>query len=411
MSASAPSLLSLVDNFSGEDECYALEDFLMCIEAAASFKPDITDAQLRAIIILKLRGTAREVLCAQPELTEGTSEALIKALRDRFEPLIDRYSAQQKFSSCIQLPGESVIEYYFRLLLAAENYAATRPAPTEDLKEAIKALTKIELLDQFMHGINCKLRQFVRFQTPADIETALSFARKEELYVSLEKSKTPASINSVTAQTDNSSSFQQQTPCHGHQALCRADAQPMSSAHSDSKTCPHKLAVVAPNLADVKGQAFYVKIFDQNDYLTFLIDSASKVCVIKRSCVNHLTPLADEKVYSIGVNQIPVIGYSKVTCGKGRHIVTYNFLVADDRLRLCCDGVIGSDWLTKHSCIVDLKKKRLIVPNKFTAALLPVAMKTPIYQLGKLTWNSQICNWDYGANLRSPVSTHYCMGI
>lgn len=180
------------------DDSSALDDFLISINSAAALL-QLTDDQLRSVIILKLRGPARQILRGRPSLASGTSAELIAALTAHFRPPIDRYSACTKFRECTQLPTETVSEYLTRLRELAIRYLNSRPPPPEAHQEAILAQMEDEILHIFLRGLDPRFRKFVQLQGPKTVDTALSLAQQEELEV---QSTEPASkITTAAVQT------------------------------------------------------------------------------------------------------------------------------------------------------------------------------------------------------------------
>ena len=106
-------------------------------------------------------------------------------------------------------------------------------------------------------------------------------------------------------------------------------------------------------------------LHDANSNKTFLIDTGAEVSVVPATeQERQKAPLEKELVAANG-SRIRCYGEKKVRFHIGARTYAWNFLVADVKRAL-----IGADFLTHSSLMVDLRNKQMVHPDDLNATPL-----------------------------------------
>lgn len=230
------SQISLIPCFSGEDDT-TIDTFLDRIRIVSHFS-QWSESQTLGAARLRLSGTAAEFAEYNPHVTDSY-ENFSKYMKERFTPKISKISLEKMFSSCIQMPMESVCDYSTRLRGCARKLRSSFNEPNSDV---IKRMMDERLLTQFMAGLRVEIGRFVSVRNPRNMLEAEEFARLEEAntrnYASLNKEinsllhptgDRPASYLYGLSSTPFSPPAQPNYFCHSNaQHFCHHAADPTS---------------------------------------------------------------------------------------------------------------------------------------------------------------------------------------
>lgn len=110
--------------------------------------------------------------------------------------------------------------------------------------------------------------------------------------------------------------------------------------------------------------------------LHILIDTEAEISILKLSSINNLQiinrsdtifmrGITTEKQQSLGSIKIPII-FHHLSIEHTFHIVSNDF-------PLTCNGILGKDFMKKHGCCIDYKKRTFTVqPEKFPSATIDI---------------------------------------
>jgi hypothetical protein len=167
----------LVPNFNGDDDT-TVSQFLECLQIVSHISA-WTETQTLSIARLRLSGSAAEYVGANPHILDNYS-TFAANLKRRFTLKVSPIAIERMFTSCLQLPLESVNEFSTRLRKFARKLKETFPNPNSD---ATNAILNHRLLAQFLLGLREELGRFVIIRNPKTVVEAEELALNEEANV------------------------------------------------------------------------------------------------------------------------------------------------------------------------------------------------------------------------------------
>lgn len=173
-----PEILFAIQNFTGDDEKYTVDDFIDQV-SDYSVVGNWSDDTTCRIAKRKMTGRAGNVMRTETEFKNAnTWPDLQKLLRERFQPILSTQQAQFNFSSCKQMPDESVDKYADRFSSAALKAIQQGKDPSQS--QALLAKHEENKLQFFINGLRPDLKYYVKFSHPTTFTEALKKAREGE---------------------------------------------------------------------------------------------------------------------------------------------------------------------------------------------------------------------------------------
>lgn len=178
------TLLSSIDNFSGDEDSSALtiKGFVDLINTAAAIGGWADEMSCR-VARLKLRGAARQFLEGSPELAaEKNWKTFSDALFARFRTAESSTTLATRFYGRDQRAGESPQSYAAALkqLAALLNESMGEPR-TAEMRDERRQWVANTTRDKFVRGLRPEYRRFVQVRQPKTLEEAIKSAVEESL--------------------------------------------------------------------------------------------------------------------------------------------------------------------------------------------------------------------------------------
>ncbi|GFX78728.1 uncharacterized protein TNCV_3695641 [Trichonephila clavipes] len=193
------NLIDLIPMYDG-GESLGIRRFLEKINDVANLGKWSNDEKV-TILKLKLTGLAEEFFLSDPthcQLTEYNDIARI--LIGRFEKAVPLSTRLQLFSSCIQGPSESVLEFAARInKLGTQIFQSGNSAQNTAVRNANDQL----LQSRFISGLRNDIRRFVRSRDPLNLDESINAALIEEQNMKLNQIASEETSGLSSAQSEN----------------------------------------------------------------------------------------------------------------------------------------------------------------------------------------------------------------
>ena len=102
-------------------------------------------------------------------------------------------------------------------------------------------------------------------------------------------------------------------------------------------------------------------VLNQNDTITFLIDTGASICTLKQSTLDTTHHIDNTEAISISgiAGNLTTLGICKATITHGALEIYQQFHVVNDEFSV--DGILGSDFSTFHHATIDLEEFLLLI--------------------------------------------------